>query len=139
MSNEVPAREGILSSVKSVDFSKPFFLSRTFWVNVIALLSLLFPAVREWADAEPEAPVIILAFVNLVLRTVTSRAVKFSVHGNSDDGGASGGSMILPLALFVFCAACLLPSCGATGYPLTGSLFWQADDGAKVGIVYRGK
>lgn len=136
MSNEAPANEAIIKSVESINFSKPFYLSRTFLVNVIALLALFFPAVREWAAAEPEAPVIILAFVNLVLRTVTSRPISISNGGASENGGASGGSGgILPLALFCLAAACLLPSC--TGYPVTGSITYRdPQSGAKGGLVF---
>lgn len=140
MSNEAHAGEQIISAIESLNPSKPFYLSKTFLVNVIVLLSMFFPAVREWAAAEPEAPVIILAFVNLVLRTVTRQAVRFSKDETTGIGGASGGSGgILPLALFLMGAACLLPSCARSGYPLDASIFYRVDDGAKVGIVYRGK
>jgi hypothetical protein len=111
MTDEANAKEAILSSVRSIDFSKSFLLSRTFWVNVIALLSLLFPAVRDWAAAEPEAPVIILAFFNLVLRTVTSRPVKL-LQGGSEETDSAGG---LGLVCIVGCTAAgalgCLPSC----------------------------
>lgn len=121
---------------------KSFLLSKTFWVNLIVLLALLFPAVREWAAAEPEAPVIILAFVNLVLRTVTRVPISISLDGvvsDGNDSGASGGMLPLVLLLVVGLALLALPSCSGSGYPLEGSVFWRADDGAKVGITYRGK
>lgn len=140
MSNEAPAHEGILSEISSIDFSKPFFLSRTFWVNVIALLALFFPAVREWAAAEPEAPIIILAFVNLVLRTVTNKSITISKDdGDTDDGKSSGGFGGLPLALMLAAAIIVvcLPACSGSGYPLTGSITYRdAESGAKGGLVF---
>lgn len=140
MSNDAHAGEKIISAIESLNPAKPFYLSKTFLVNVIALLALVFPAVREWAAAEPEAPVIILAFVNLVLRTVTRQAVRFSKDETTGIGGASGGGSrgsLLPLALFCLAAACLLPGCA--GYPVNASVYHRLDDGSKVGIVYRGK
>lgn len=120
---------------------KSFLLSKTFWVNLIALAALFFPVVREWAAAEPEAPVILLAFVNLVLRTVTRQPISISLDGVSDGkhSGGSGGSLPLVLLLMVGLALLALPSCSGSGYPLEGSVFYRTDGGAKVGIVYRGK
>jgi len=141
MSNEAHPVERIITTLEELNPAKPFYLSRTFWVNAIALLSLLFPAVREWAAAEPEAPLIILAFVNLVLRTVTRSAIRFSRAGVSEgeNSGGFGGGLPLVLLLVAGSALLALPSCGSSGYPLEGSVFYRTDDGAKVGIVYRGK
>jgi hypothetical protein len=128
MSNEAPAEP------------KNFLLSKTLWVNAIALLALLFPAVRDWAAAEPEAPVIILAFVNLVLRSVTSKGVKFSYDGASGDGNKSGGGLGgLPAVLFLVAGlGCLLalPSC-SPDYPVIGSITLRdPKSGAKGGLVF---
>lgn len=142
MNQETP-KEAILSSISSIDFTKPFYLSRTFWVNVLALACLLFPAVRAWAAENPEAPVIILSFVNLLLRTVTDKAISISGHEGrvSDDDVKilSGRSGSLPLGILLVCAISLLclPSCG-TG--LTGSLSYRdADSGAKGGLSFEGE
>ena len=125
MSNETP----------SAAASKPWFLSKTFWANLLMSLSLVFPAVQGWAAENPTAMPIIFAFVNLVLRSVTKQAITIS----SSDGvaGSSGGSVgVLPLGLFLCCAACLLlPSC--TNYPVEGSVMYRdPESGAKGGLVF---
>lgn len=53
---------------------KPFWLSRTFWVNTLALLAIL--AQTHWGfiiGAEYQA--LALTLVNLVLRKITNQAV----------------------------------------------------------------
>jgi hypothetical protein len=123
---------------KPTDASKAFWLSKTFWANLLMLLCLVFPAVQAWAAENPAALPVIFAFVNLALRTVTNKAIALSPDGVSEDGSASGGSGgILPLALFSLAAACLLmPSCSGD-YPVTGSITYRdPDSGAKGGLTF---
>lgn len=49
----------------------PFYLSRTFWVNAVALFSLLVPDVREWLESNPVEFTTALGAVNVLLRFVT--------------------------------------------------------------------
>lgn len=51
--------------------SSPWYLSRTFYVNLAALLSLIFPAVREWLENNPIDFFAALGGVNVLLRFVT--------------------------------------------------------------------
>ena len=118
--------------------SKAFWLSKTFWANLLMVLSLVSPAVQAWAAENPAALPVIFAFVNLLLRTVTNKAITISGDVSENDGEASGGSGgILPLAFFAFCAACLLmPSCSGE-YPVTGSITYRdPDSGAKGGLTF---
>ena len=143
MSNETNQSKILLSSVAALDMSKPFYLSRTFWTNLLMLLSLVFPAVQAWAAENPAAMPIIFGFVNLVLRTVTNKGL--SISALSSDGehglgkprpsGSSGGGT--PLGLFLLCSACLfLPSCSSE-YPFEGSVSYRdPDSGAKGGLVF---
>ena len=61
----------------------PFYLSRTFWVNLVALLSLIVPAVRDWLAANPVEFVSALGAVNVLLRFVT--AGKYEIKEFPDD------------------------------------------------------
>ena len=54
---------------------KNILLSKTFWVQVIALLMLLAPPVKAWFDSNPIEYLSALAAVNVLLRFATSGAV----------------------------------------------------------------
>lgn len=51
--------------------SSPWYLSRTLYINLAALLSLIFPAVREWLENNPIDFFAALGGVNVLLRFVT--------------------------------------------------------------------
>ena len=54
---------------------KSIFVSKTFWVQIIALLLLVFPPVKAWLEANPVQYLSALAAVNVLLRFATSGAV----------------------------------------------------------------
>lgn len=54
---------------------KTILLSKTFWVQIAALLGLLFPPVKAWFDANPVQYLAALAAVNVLVRFLTSGAV----------------------------------------------------------------
>lgn len=51
--------------------SCPWYLSRTLYINLAALLSLIFPSVREWLENNPIDFFAALGGVNVLLRFVT--------------------------------------------------------------------
>jgi hypothetical protein len=51
--------------------TKSWYLSKTFWINLVALASVAIPSVQAYVAANPEFYTGIFAFVNLVLRLVT--------------------------------------------------------------------
>lgn len=61
-----------------MDSSKPFYTSKTFWVNLIVALAAIFPPAQEYITAHPEVAVTVISVVNLVLRVVTKDAVTIS-------------------------------------------------------------
>jgi uncharacterized membrane protein len=67
---------------------KKIYLSKTFWVNVIALLAMLLQSFTGFIiDVEAQAS--ILAFINVVLRLVTKEPVTWG--GTTDPQiGAQG-------------------------------------------------
>lgn len=114
--------------------TKSVFLSKTLWVQVLALLSLLVPQVRDWLQANPVEFVSALAAINVLLRFVTSGRV--SITGVDDESGPSGISpgLAVSIAAAGLCATAL-PSCNM---PVTGCV--KTDQGtvcysAKGGLV----
>lgn len=83
--------------------AKSIFLSKTFWVQVLALVSLALPAVRSWLEENPVEFVAVLAALNVVVRFVTSGRISIFA-----DGGGGGASVLLAAGLW--CLAC--PGCG---------------------------
>lgn len=56
---------------------KRFYLSKTFWVNVIALIALVVQSLTTFV-LSPEAQVSILAVVNVLLRLITKEPIVWS-------------------------------------------------------------
>lgn len=69
--------------------STPWYLSRTFWINLVALLSLFLPSVREWLENNPVDFVAALGGVNVLLRFVTCG--KYQISSDNDDSDTSSG------------------------------------------------
>jgi hypothetical protein len=67
----------------------PGYLSRTFWINLAALLSLLLPSVREWLENNPVDFVTALGGVNVLLRFITYG--KHQISSDSDDSDTASG------------------------------------------------
>lgn len=68
--------------------STPWYLSRTLWINVAALLSLLVPAVRDWLAANPVEFTSALGAINVLLRFVTVGKYQLAEPTGDQDGGA---------------------------------------------------
>jgi hypothetical protein len=54
---------------------KTIFLSKTFWLQIVALVILIFPPVAAWMRANPVDYLAALAAANVLLRFFTSGAV----------------------------------------------------------------
>jgi hypothetical protein len=108
--------------------SKSIFLSKTFWVQIAAVVSLAVPAVREWLDANPEQFVAALAAVNVLVRFATSGKISILGAGEPEEPGSRPGGP-LPLWVLIGTAAALLgalPSCsGLSGLPLKATVFME--------------
>ncbi|MDH7596884.1 MAG: hypothetical protein QHG98_03950 [Methanothrix sp.] len=55
---------------------KPYYMSKTFWVNLIALLAMIIQSVNGFTIS-PEEQAAILAVVNIFLRFYTHEEIKF--------------------------------------------------------------
>ncbi len=55
--------------------SKSIFFSKTFWLQVAALVSAMFPAVQDWLIKNPVQFVVVLAALNVIMRFLTSGKV----------------------------------------------------------------
>jgi hypothetical protein len=130
--------------------SKPWWQSKTVILNLVALVSLMLPPVREWLDGNTEQPLAALAALNLLVRFATQGKISLfpdddgSAGGNATgDFGASGGKAgvgtgshdnngqrthVFPWLGVVACAAwlLLLPGCVA-GVDADGGFFVKPD------------
>lgn len=113
--------------------SKQWYLSKTLWLNLIALVSMILPPVREWLAANPVEAAAALAAVNTLLRFVTRDKLRLSSDGGPSGGtGWGAGAVALLLALSLFA----LPSCSGLGdYTVNGAAYYRdPGTGAKGGL-----
>lgn len=64
--------------------AKPIFSSKTFWVQVLAIVSALFPAVRQFIAGNPVEFIAMLAAVNVIVRFGTSGRVSILPDSSAD-------------------------------------------------------
>lgn len=76
---------------------KTFLLSKTFWMNVLILVSTLFPAVADWVSANPQTFASVWAAANVLLRFLTSG--KISLFSDSADSPGPGMTPVLLMTL----------------------------------------
>ena len=133
---------------EAVPTAKPWWQSKTILVNLLALLSMAVPAVREWVAKNPVEPVSAFVALGVILRFVTSG--KISIFGDDEDnsgagnttssgtgvpgkpsgptaGGAANGKtrrsgipwLVAPACVLVLLSSCVLSGC-AVGVDSTG-------------------
>jgi hypothetical protein len=68
--------------------TKAFYLSKTFWLNVLVLLSLVFPAVKDWVAANPQTFSSVWAACNVLLSVITGR--RLTLFSDSADSPGPG-------------------------------------------------
>jgi len=114
--------------------TKHALASKTVWVQIMAVLSVLVPVVREWLLANPVEFVAVLGAVNVIVRFITQGKISVFAAGNAAEektaGGGSGGLLLLIVwgtaAGLCFTA---LPSCSSLqGLPIKFTA--QVEEGA---------
>jgi hypothetical protein len=76
--------------------TKPLYQSRTIWVQLLAVVSALFPPVADWIAGNPESFVGVFAALNVLIRFITS--------GRVEVFGKSGGAALVAVVGFGFLA-----------------------------------
>ena len=85
--------------------TKSIFQSKTFWLNVIAMIVALFPACKAWIAANPESTIGVLTALNVIVRFATSGRI--SLFGA---GELAGPELVLIWGMAA--GLCMgLPSC----------------------------
>lgn len=116
--------------------STPWYLSRTLWINVAALLSMLVPSVRDWLAANPIQFTGALGAINVLLRFITLGKYQLAEPPGDQDGGAdesaprasntsgAGGSAIKTRILLTIGALMILlgGSCSTAPDPVATSV-----------------
>lgn len=102
--------------------TKTILASKTFWLNVLALLLLLWPAARAWVSANPVEPLAVLGALNVVVRFLTSGGVSLFGSDGADEisGDGDSGSRVLGVSAGMLLAGGLagilglsLPACSS--------------------------
>ena len=92
---------------------KTFLKSKTIWLQIISVLCLFIPGMKEWFAATPVEFVSVLAAVNVLVRFATSGKVTLFSDNSTGSAGTSAG-----MFLFVCATAAglvgALPSCMTT-------------------------
>ena len=86
--------------------------SKTIHFQILTILSVLVPGVKDWLVANPEAFLSLLTAANVILRLVTKGPLKMSVGSNS----ASAVGVSLIGWLFMSLAALSLTACGGGSF-----------------------
>jgi len=55
---------------------KEWYLSKTFWVNIVAILAIIVQSYTDFI-IDPETQASILVIINLILRAITGEEVTF--------------------------------------------------------------
>lgn len=58
--------------------SKPFYQSKTFWLQILGLIAIMFPQSRAFIEANLSASAGIWAVLNLLIRAVTKDRISLS-------------------------------------------------------------
>ena len=87
--------------------------SKTIHFQILTILSVLVPGVKDWLVANPEAFLSLLTAANVILRLVTKGPLKMSV-GSSNSASAVGVSLIG--WLFMALAALSLTACAGASF-----------------------
>ena len=117
--------------------TKSFLTSKTFWLQIVAVASVMVPQVQAWLASNPVDCIAVFAAINVLVRFVTKGAVSI-FPPEEKSGGVSGGMALLVLWLGLGMAVVgTLPSCvPGQEYPVTGSLaYTDPATGAQVGLA----
>ena len=124
---------------------KSILLSKTFWVQIMALVVLVFPPVKAWFDSNPVEYLAVLAAVNVLLRWVTSGAVSILPDKHDDDDGTvEGGRRLMGWLLLAGLAGSVgisLPACSSAQMDAAGQVPIRATyqrDGVTLGYSSKG-
>ncbi len=87
---------------------KPFWLSKTFWVNILAIIAMVIQYFTGWVFP-PIVQATALSVINLILRAITKHPIQWR------SGGSSGnGKQILLIFLVPFLLGVSTMSTGCT-------------------------
>lgn len=88
---------------------KAILKSKTFWLNALAMLSVLIPAMQQFIAENPESPFVALGALNVLLRFATKG--KVNIFGENTTPPAGGLMAFLVLGTMAGLMGIVLPSC----------------------------
>lgn len=118
--------------------AKSVLLSKTLWVQVLALAAALVPAVQEWLAANPVEFVAAWAALNVLVRFATSGRVALGGADPTSVPPAASIALWFGAPALLASAALGLSGCtGAQDYQVSGAIGFIPADGAKAGLEFR--
>ncbi|MFH1027692.1 MAG: hypothetical protein V1791_06795 [Pseudomonadota bacterium] len=87
---------------------KPIWLSKTLWVNAIAIAALVVQTYTGYV-VDPENQVVALGFINALLRFVTKLPVTWSSPGSGGTPAGLGALALVVMLVFSGCATVETP------------------------------
>lgn len=104
--------------------SKSILQSKTFYLNVIAMICAFFPATNAWLAANPETAVSALTALNILMRLVTSGKVTIAGAGDNSSTSAPGMSplWVIGAAIAGLGGTLVLQSCSSTAWQTIQSI-----------------
>jgi len=123
--------------------TKPFWQSKTVWVQVLAVLCMLIPSVGAWVAKNPVEFVAVLGAINTLVRFATHGSVSIFQDDESGNAGGTGGTSGRGVSLLMIATAAgltmaggLLSSC-AVGIDEQGNYLLKPDPHTiDVGLKY---
>lgn len=92
---------------------KPWYYSKTLWINLIAIIAIGIQTVNSSYIISPEIQGGILAIINLVLRAITGEKIDWAATPGTDNSGRC----TLPILLIMMLSMLIFTACVTTTPP----------------------
>lgn len=108
--------------------------SKTFWLNVLAMLSVLIPAVQQFIADNPESAVAVLGALNVLVRFATKGKVNIFGENTTPPAGSLMAFLVAGAAVG---SGLALPSCSPSFRPKVEVKLRDPKSGAEAALSYR--
>ena len=120
---------------------KPFLKSKTVWLQIITVLSLLLPQMQAWLAKNPEQVIEVLAALNILMRFATSGKITLFADDAASASKTPGWALWLGQAGLAGFFGFSLPGCATNPFVSTTvtDTTQTTADGVKIQTVVTAK